>query len=74
MAHKDAIQIAKRYWESILATKQAELEDLVHDQAESLETEGQAVLDYSPYIIKTSQKIDEVSTVLTQLKNIKNGK
>jgi hypothetical protein len=74
MAHKDAIEVAKKYWESILATKQAELADLVHDQAESLETTGQAVLDYSPYIIKTSLKIDEVSTVLTQLKTLKNGK
>ena len=74
MAHKDAMRIAEKYWEGILATKQAELEDLVHDQAESLDTEGQAVLDYSPYIIRTSQKIDEVSTILKQLKNITNGK
>lgn len=73
MAHKKAMEIAKKYWESILATKQLELAELIQDQADSLEVQGQAVLDYSPHIIKTSQKIDEVTTVLTQLKTLKNG-
>ena len=73
MAHKKALQTAKKYWESMLPAKQLELADLIQDQADSLEVEGQAVLDYSPQIIKTSQKIDEVTTVLTQLKTLKNG-
>ncbi len=74
MAHKKAMETAKRYWESMLASKQAELAELVQDQVDSFEVEGQAVLDYSPHIIKTSQKIDQVTTVLTQLKTLKNGK
>jgi len=74
MAHKKAMETAKRYWESMLASKQAELAELVQDQADSFEVENQAVLDYCPHIIETSRKIDQVTTVLTQLKTLKNGK
>jgi len=73
MTKKETMEVARQYWESILATRQLELVELVQDQAESLEVKGQAVLDYSPHIMKASQKVEEVTTVLTQLKTLKNG-
>lgn len=67
----DAQEMAKRFYESMKASQQKDLSDLIDDQQELSEKENQPTVDLSSKILEQAKKLHDTEIIINQIKKLK---
>ena len=67
----DAKKMAQKFYESMKASQQKDLADLIDDQQELSEKENQPTVDLSSKILEQAKKLQETEIIINQIEKLK---